>query len=138
MRFHKTTEYAIRILVYLGRNPDRTINAREMHEALKIPYKYLTILLTRLTHCNLVQSTMGKYGGYTLNKPGEDIFLLEIYESVEDPEDLQRCALGLEKCNENQACAMHSYWIHIRSNLLATLQGLRLSDLINNPDTRLS
>ena len=67
MRFAKTTEYAIRIMVFLSNYRNEKYSAKHLHKLLNIPSKHLGKLMTKLTVTGLVEAAHGKQGGYQIN-----------------------------------------------------------------------
>ena len=133
MRFQKTTEYAIRVMVYLAKHQDGRLSARSLSEQLKIPYKYLGRLMSKLAEANLVNSEQGKLGGYRIDKPLESIYLYQIADLVEGLEDYQRCILGFKDCSDANPCSLHSRWMDRREEIKSMLYDTTLADLENEP-----
>lgn len=133
MRFQKTTEYAIRAMVYLAKHPDQRLSARALHEALHIPYKYLGRLMSSLAEAGLVSVEHGKYGGYQVSSEREAIYLYQIAEQVEGLEDYERCILGFPDCSDDAPCALHDRWMERREDIKTMLYETTLADLENEP-----
>lgn len=129
MRFHKTTEYAIRAMVYLARHSDQRLSTRKLHKALNIPYKYLGRLMSQLAEAGLVSVEQGKLGGYQILQPLETIFLYQIAEKVEGLEDYSRCILGFEECTDENPCELHGRWVKHREEIKKMLYQTSLKDL---------
>jgi len=70
MRFQKTTEYAIRVMVFLAAHEEEVFSASRLHEILNIPYKYLGRLMNHLTRAGFAGVRRGKQGGYRIILPG--------------------------------------------------------------------
>lgn len=128
MRLYKTSEYAIRALTLMAQK-DRLFSARELHEELDIPYKYLTLLLQKLSKSGLISSVKGKNGGYRIDRPKDGVSLADIVEEVEGLENYDRCILGFPKCGDENPCAMHQFWGAHREALKEMLYSVTLKDL---------
>ncbi len=128
MRLYKTSEYAIRALTLMAQK-DKLFSARELHEELEIPYKYLTLLLQKLSKSGLISSVKGKNGGYIIDRPKEGVSLADIVEEVEGLENYDRCILGFPKCDDENPCAMHQFWGAHRDALKEMLYSVTLKDL---------
>jgi len=133
MRFQKTTEYAIRVMVYLAKHQEDRLSARSLAETLEIPYKYLARLMSKLADAGLVDSELGKLGGYRIQKPLDSIYLSQIADLVEGLEDYQRCILGFEDCSDENPCSLHDLWLERREDIKAILYSTTLADLENEP-----
>lgn len=133
MRFQKTTEYAIRAMVYLAKHPGQRLSTRALHEALEIPYKYLGQLMSRLAEAGLVSVKHGKHGGYQISENRDSIYLYQIAEQVEGLKDYERCILGFPDCSDEHPCALHDRWVAHRENIKAMLYETTLADLEEEP-----
>jgi Rrf2 family protein len=110
MRLSKTSEYAVRVMAYLAREPQSLHSVNFLSEELGIPYKYLARLMTQLSQKGLLRSTQGKRGGYQLAHPLEEIRISDIIEVVEGLGDYHRCVLGFRECSDTDPCSMHHLW----------------------------
>ena len=133
MRFQKTTEYAIRVMVYLAKHQEDRLSARTLSDTLDIPYKYLARLMSKLADAGLVNSEQGKLGGYRIHQPLDSIYLSQIAGLVEGLEDYQRCILGFEDCSDENPCSLHDLWLDRREDIKAMLYSTTLADLENEP-----
>jgi Rrf2 family protein len=129
MRFQKTTEYAIRVMVYLASFDNKQQSAMSIHERLNIPYKYLSRLLKNLADSNLLIVFKGKQGGYKLAKNPADIFLHEIVDVVEGLVNYERCLLGFNECSDDKPCSLHEFWGSHRESIKKMLFETNLKDL---------
>ena len=129
MKLSKTTEYALRILIFMAKNPEELYTAKYLIEKLNVSDKYLRRLMTDLSKSGFIRSTQGRDGGYTFAKDIHDIFLYDIIDSVEGMEQLNDCVLGFNECSCSNPCAMHDDWIIIREKLNKVFNQTKLSDL---------
>ena len=129
MRFQKTTEYAIRVMVYLVNNQEGWYSTNRLHKILNIPYKYLGRLMRTLTTAGFLEVEMGKQGGYRINKQRSDIYLYEIVGVVEGLESYTRCVLGFPECSDENPCPLHKSWLKHQEGLKELVYNVRLSDL---------
>jgi len=131
MRFQKTTEYAIRVMVYLAERAGERFSVNALHKALNIPYKYLGRLMNQLAQKGLVTVAQGKFGGYTVEKKSlASTYLYQIVDAVEGLEDYDRCILGFLKCSDEHPCALHHLWLGIRKQIKDMLYSTTLADLV--------
>ena len=111
MRFAKTTEYAIRVMVFLSHNRGEMYSVNRLHTLLNIQNKYLGKLMTKLAAAGLVNVNQGKQGGYQLNSDRSPIYLEEIINTVEGLDNYDRCVLGFDHCSDENPCSLHTYWV---------------------------
>jgi Rrf2 family protein len=129
MKFTRTTEYALRTLVFMARSEHTTYSCSSLHRTLRIPNKYLQRILTDLTKRRLVKSDRGRSGGYRLGRSPSKIFLFQIIDAVEGFQREPICFFGFDSCPLNNPCAMHDVWAQIQQKLVVALTKTRLSDL---------
>jgi Rrf2 family protein len=129
MKLSKTSEYAIRILSFMARDPEKKYAAKYLVEQLHISDKYLRRILTKLSKEGLIISKQGREGGYIFNKKIQEIFLSDIIDASEGIEKYLGCVLGFEKCSDEQPCAFHAKWVSVRQNIVANLNSTSLADI---------
>lgn len=125
--------YAIRALVCLAANstPEQPLPANSVAEAEGIPPFYLAKVLQDLARAGLVSSTRGRRGGFHLGRPAEEITLIEVIRSVEDPGRLEkRCVLDIADCSDEAPCPLHDTWKEFRDQAVRALRTLTLSDMV--------
>jgi len=129
MNFSKTTSYALSTLSFLADHEGEKYSAKQLHEALEIPWPYLRQLLTSLSKSGFIMSIQGRSGGFVLQKPAHEITLAEIVDSVEGLDVLGTCIMGFNKCSFDHTCAMHETWQHTRDDILNVLRNTSLAQL---------
>ncbi|MBN2425988.1 MAG: Rrf2 family transcriptional regulator [Calditrichaceae bacterium] len=129
MRFQKTTEYAIRVMVFLANNQNEWLSVNHLHQVLNIPYKYLGRLMHTLTKAGLLEVNMGKHGGYKIHPDKQNIFLYQIIDVTEGLESYDRCILGFPECSDENPCPLHKYWISLQKSLKEMIYSVSLGDL---------
>jgi Rrf2 family protein len=129
MRFQKTTEYAIRVMVYLANHRDVRYSTNHLHRELNIPYKYLGRLMKKLSDGGLIDVMQGKYGGYSISKNLTAIFLFHIIEIVEGLDNYNRCILGFPECSADYPCSLHKRWLPHQEAIKEMLYNTSLEDL---------
>ncbi len=108
--FSKTAQYTFRILIFMAKDPNALFSATHIHEETGIPYKYLTMLLTKLAKSEVLKATRGRNGGFLLNQNTDEIFLVDILDAI-DENNCSNCALGESVCNENSPCSLHESYV---------------------------
>ena len=132
MQFQKTTEYAIRVMVYLAKNRHKRLSAFRLHKDLNIPYKYLSRLMSKLAAGGLLDVLPGKTGGYKITKDLNSIYLYQIAELVEGLEYLDQCVLGFSECSDENPCILHNQWSKLRAEIKNMLYKTSLADFDYN------
>jgi Rrf2 family iron-sulfur cluster assembly transcriptional regulator len=131
MNFSKTTSYAISVLSFMADHQSERYSAKRLNEELNIPWPYLRQLLTNLSKSGFIESVQGRNGGFSLQKPADQITLAKIVDSVEGLNVFSTCIMGFQKCPFNHTCAMHEVWAEARQSILNVLNNTTLSQLKN-------
>ena len=118
MNLSKTSEYAIRLLLYLSLHPDRLVTTRELNSNLNLSFKYIGRLLAQLVNAGFVFSERGKSGGYKLLKKPQEIKLIDVIKVVDDWNKYTQCMMGFGNCSEENPCAIHDMWAPFREKLI--------------------
>jgi len=126
--FSKTAQYTFRILIFMSHDQDALFSATHIHEETDIPYKYLTMLLTKLAKSDILKATRGRNGGFLLNKSVDEIFLIDILDAI-DENNCSNCALGESACNEEHPCSLHESYVLPKVALVEMLHSTALSNL---------
>ncbi len=89
---------AIHSMVLISRS-EGGINAVKIAEFTGFSKNHIAKVLQRLVKSDLLKSVRGPAGGFTLKKDPESLSLLDIYQAIEGPLELNDCPLANEICN---------------------------------------
>jgi Rrf2 family protein len=130
MQLSKSSQYAIRILAYMADHKDaKLLNASELSEALLIPYKFLTKIMTEVVKSGLVVSIRGRDGGYSFGRPPSKIKVSEILDIFHDAIKEEQCVLGIGFCNGMCKCALHDQWMEPKHLMQKMFQESTLEEI---------
>jgi Rrf2 family iron-sulfur cluster assembly transcriptional regulator len=129
MRLFKSSEYAIRCLVYMAVHRDEVCSVKTLSESLDIPYKFLGRLMSSLGRAGIVDGLHGKNGGYVIARPLEDLHLADIIDVVEGLDSYDRCILGFDQCDDENPCPMHDRWKDQKDAIREMIDNTTLADL---------
>ena len=100
-----------------------------------ISLSYLEQLFTRLRKQELVRSTRGPGGGYSLNRPVDQLAVAEIVAAVDETVDTTRCS-GASNCHDGQQCLAHELWDDLSQQIFGFLKNISLQDLMQDGSIR--
>lgn len=129
----QTTEYALRAVLYIARDP-RSHPVASIADAVEAPRGYLAKILGDLARAGVLESSRGPTGGFRLAADPESVALSVIVEAIEGAGDRQ-CLLGHGKCGDNPACTAHARWAPIAGQMEAFFGKTTLADLLHSPVT---
>ena len=95
-----------------------------------ISLSYLEQLFTRLRKQQLVCSTRGPGGGYSLARPAGEIAVSEVVAAVDEAVDTTRCS-GAINCHDGQQCLTHELWDELSHQIFEFLNDISLQDLMD-------
>ena len=102
----QTAEYALRAVVSLAQNFEKSLTTAEIARLTKVPKSYLSKVLHALAKGGIVISKRGLHGGYILAHPIGNLPLLNIINAVDPVKRIESCPLKLESHGTN-LCALH-------------------------------
>jgi len=137
MRLSRSSEHAIRCLVFMAQRDGKVCSVKTLSDALGIPYKFLGRLMSRLGSAGVVIARHGKGGGYRIARPLREVTLADVVEVVEGLESYERCILGFATCDDAHPCPLHERWHGPRESIRNMLDGTTLADLAVNGCRRL-
>lgn len=145
MLITRATEYAIRALFYLAKQPKgEIVFKKDICKHQEITPAFLTKILQPLIKNGIIGSQRGVGGGFYLLKDPADVTLLDVLEAEEGPLYLNSCLSPDGSCDRDLFCPMHGAWREIRSEMVTTLGRYSFARLIeeeqktDNPHKALS
>jgi Rrf2 family protein len=86
MKMSRTVEYAVQAMLQLAEHePGVPIPCSRLAAAGQMPERFLLQILRNLVTHGILASTRGVEGGYTLERPADQISLLEVIEAIDGP-----------------------------------------------------
>ena len=121
--FNKETEYALRGLVYIQKqnNRSKTPGIDEISREIDAPRAYTAKVLQRLVRTGYLDSAKGKGGGFFFGKGKADLSLMKLVTVIEGDKTFAGCVFGLRSCDCENPCPMHDRYSKIRNELSTLL-----------------
>lgn len=129
------TKYALRALSKLSKEYGKgPIPISDISESEKIPRRFLENILQELKKLYIVDSKMGKNGGYFLTKTPNEISLYPIVQHCEESIGLLDCVSETKPgdclfCKDIDSCKTHSVFKDIRDYTIQKLKETTLNNL---------
>lgn len=138
MRFNQSTDYALRVLMYLGLNSGRLATISEIAATYDISRNHLMKVIHRLGRAGFVHTQRGKGGGICLARSAKEIYVGDVVRRMEENWDLVECfrADGGHCCIRS-VCALRSVLRHGLNTLLRTLDEFTIDDLLKHRQSEL-
>lgn len=125
----RTTEYALRAVIYLAKAGGENTTSQSIANATVVPDGYMSKVLNTLARAGLVTSQRGPSGGFSLAVAPDKLTMLRVVEAVEPLPRITSCPLGL---NEHAIglCPLHAVLAELVNGVEARLQGTTIADLL--------
>ena len=132
MRLTTKGRFAVTAMIDLGlRQSNGPVTLAAISQRQQISLSYLEQLFGKLRRHELVESTRGPGGGYTLARSPADITVAEIITSVDEPMDATQCG-GKENClGEGARCMTHDLWASLNTRMVEFLDSVTLQKLVD-------
>lgn len=134
LRLTNAGDYAIRSMIFIASLPEDAVVLRsEICETQKIPSSFMAKILRSLVRAQLLRSTRGVNGGFSLAKDPSEISLLDILEAIEGPLALTDCTPNAEECEHSGNCPANAVWSRVQASIRDILASASLEDLVSTP-----
>ncbi len=131
MLITKETDYAVRTIVYLAKDPDQVASATQIAKAMHIPRSFLAKIMQRLVRHDIMTSSRGAAGGFRLTRKASEISLLEIMMIFQGTTGINVCAVDKKRCKLSSTCSVHPIWVDIRKEVEARLKRETIAKIIS-------
>jgi Rrf2 family iron-sulfur cluster assembly transcriptional regulator len=138
MRLTTKGRFAVTAMIDLAlRQHNGPVTLAGISQRQRISLSYLEQLFGKLRRHQLVESTRGPGGGYTLGRPARDVTVADIIFAVDEPLDATQCG-GKENCHDDQRCMTHDLWSNLNAKMVEYLDSVNLADLVEQQKQRMA
>lgn len=126
MRLTRYTDYAMRVLLYLARQPEQLVPIAGIARAYGISQNHLMKVVNDLVNAGYLESVRGRNGGVRLARPPSQINVGALVRHTEDDFDLVGCGA----CIIAPACGLTSVLDEALLAFLRVLDSYSLADVL--------
>jgi Rrf2 family nitric oxide-sensitive transcriptional repressor len=126
MRLTRYTDYAMRVLLYVGARPDRLSSIAEIAGAYRVSQNHLMKVVNDLVNAGYLDSTRGRFGGVRLARAPANVNVGAVVRHTEGGFDLTDCGT----CLIAPACGLTFALHEALAAFMAVLDGYTLEDLL--------
>ena len=139
MRLTALTDYAMRLLMYVGQHPDRLCTISEVAQRYGISEAHLMKVTHRLGQGGWIETVRGKGGGMRLAHAPEAIRLGDVVRSVEPDFRMVECfdRSGVTDCRLDGHCRLSDILGGALQDFLDHLDRYTLADILPPPASSL-
>ena len=134
MRLTTKGRFAVTAMIDLAmRSNNGPVALAAISQRQQISLSYLEQLFGKLRRHELVESTRGPGGGYSLGRKIDQITVADIIVAVDEPIDATGCA-GRENCmgDDTGRCMTHDLWASLNQKMIEFLDSISLKKLVDD------
>jgi Rrf2 family nitric oxide-sensitive transcriptional repressor len=136
MRLTRYTDYSLRVLIYLGLQPERLSSIREIADAYRISESHLMKVVQALGQSGYVATLRGRGGGLKLAKPPHEINVGDVVRNTEVDLALVECFAEGGECRIAGPCRLEHLLREALEAFFKILDQYTLADLLQ-PNRRM-
>ncbi|KRB55262.1 Rrf2 family transcriptional regulator [Rhizobium sp. Root708] len=126
MRLTRYTDYAIRVLIFLGAREGEICSIRSIASAFSISQNHLMKVVQDLAAAGFVETVRGRNGGLRLSREAPDINLGALLRHTEGLTDLLECPT----CMVRSGCGMPSILSEATAAFVGVFDKYTVADLV--------
>ena len=137
MHLSKKSEYALRATINLGIATEVgrvTVSGSELAEANRLPLKFVERILQELREAGIVETHRGKFGGYALAKPADQIGIGELVRLMDGRLAPICCASENAyqpcTCPDEDHCGLRMIMIDVRNAIANILDRYTVAQVV--------
>ena len=139
MRVTTWAEYGVICALHLAKRASATpVTGRDIAAQERLPADYVEQILLRLRRAEVITSTRGARGGYTLARPAAEISLRDVIHASElETFDVHCISHPVEedRCSASHNCSIRPVWIMLQRKIDDVLSSVSLADLLEDEPT---
>lgn len=131
MQITSFTDYALRVLIYLAMSPNKQATITEVADFYNISRNHLVKVVHQLGGNGFVNTTRGKGGGFSLQRPPERICIGEVVRSMENHFNWVECFDPAQQhCRLLPSCGLKRLFARAGNAYLQVLDATTLADVL--------
>ncbi len=137
MKITQEADYALRMMYRLAEESaagNGVIGAATLAEGVAVPTRFGLKILHKLAEAELVKTSRGTAGGYSLQVDPAELTMRRIIEAIDGPITLNRCIGNGYDCGNNpdkSVCRLHHVFDTLNTQVVTRLDRLTLAMLID-------
>jgi Rrf2 family protein len=135
MKLSTKGRYGLRLLMEIAlRQEQCPVAMRDIALQQQVPFPYGKNIISYLIAGGILRSARGANGGLSLNKPPEQITLMEVLQLFEGNMDLVECISNPGACKYFPSCVIRDTWVEMQNAMEKVLEKTTLKDLLESQE----
>lgn len=134
MHITQHTDYALRVLIYLGTNEDRLVTILEISDRFAVSRNHLMKVVNQLIRAGFVDGVRGKGGGLRLARAPATIVVGDVVRRMERGMEIVECFGSGCSCILDPSCKLKVALGEALAAFLKVLDGVSLADLLGKQE----
>jgi len=130
MRLTFSTDYALRLLILVGLEPERLVTIEEVADRFAISKNHLMKVAYQLGQAGYLETVRGRNGGLRLGKAPSQIVVGEVVRRMEPDFAVVECRNPAGYCRITPSCVLRSAMREAVQAFLGKLDQYTLEDLL--------
>ena len=131
MQLTKYTDYALRVLVYLGQRQNQRTTINDITQHYNISRNHLMKIIHHLSQAGYVQSSRGRLGGLSLGKDPAEINIATVVGETEKNMSLVECFGSHNTCTIEPECVLKHVLHRAHESFMEALAVFTLADVLH-------
>ena len=138
MKITQEADYALRMMCLLAKesaagNP--IVGAATLAEGVAVPTRFGLKILHKLSEVDLVKTSRGAMGGYSLNVDPATLTVRRVIEAIDGPIEINRCLSETHMCLNNpnkDCCRLHHVFEELNRQLTERLDRITVAMVVDD------
>ena len=137
MKITQEADYALRMVCLLAKETSEgntPVGAATLAEGVAVPTRFGLKILHKLSESELVKTSRGASGGYSLNVDPATITVRRVIEAIDGPIEINRCLSDTHACLNNpnkDCCRLHHVFEELNRHLTERLDRLTVAMVVD-------
>lgn len=114
---------------------DGPVSVAEIAKRQELSPSYLEQLFSKLRRAELVKSSRGPGGGFSIGRDIAQVSVADIIDAVDERVDATSCS-GKSDCNEGHTCLTHHLWNDLSERIHEFLTSVSLATLVERREVQ--
>lgn len=138
MKITQEADYALRMMCLLTKQSAAgvpTVGAATLAEGVAVPTRFGLKILHKLSESELVKTSRGATGGYSLNTDPTTLTVRRVIEAIDGPIEINRCLSDAHTCLNNpnkDCCRLHHVFEALNRQITERLDRLTVAMVVDD------